>query len=246
VLGQGHFVLAYIYQAESGHLKSHKILMLLGFLIFFSWCAFVLPLPIATVITAVGFLIHFAIDEPRFMGKKHSLFTTLEASPFVLLYSALLSDVILKTHLFYIAVASVVFLMIVYIWLSYVHKRKPDSVTLFYGWWLALTLLAYWIHASSPTYANGLIWFDCLVIVHYLLWYGFYWLKLLNKTFQQTVYIWRVIAVNLVLAVLGIVWISGAAPVLDLFFAPAAYFVWTFVHGVSSMRKDEYKASFQL
>jgi hypothetical protein len=245
VLGWGHFLLAYIYQAEGGHLGYRKIAFLAAMLVFFTWAGLTLPTAVFSVLTTIAFLLHFAIDEPRLLGTKHSIYTTLEALPFVLIYSALLLQVLLNSHNFFLACGLVVLILVGYAWLSYKNKRKPNRTSYSYLAWLLLTIGVYIVSFTIPT-VTILQLFAGLVIVHYLIWYGFYWFKLINKTFIQREYVLRAVLINILVAIFASFWLIGAAPIFSLFFTVTAFNVWTFLHGVSSTRTDELMSSVQV
>jgi hypothetical protein len=245
VLGWGHFLLAYIYQAEGGHLGYRKAVILAGFLAVFTWAAFEVPLSIYVLVTTIAFLIHFAIDETRLMGVRHSLFTTLEALPYIILYSALLMDVLFGLHIFLPSCAAVLVLILGYAYLSYKKKRRPNQASYAFLGWFLLTLAVYGMSLVDP-FISVITLFEGLVIVHYLIWYGFYWFKLMNKTFVQREYVMRAVFLNIFIALLAFLWAIGALPIMAAFFTPLAFYVWTLLHGVASVRKDEFVNSVQV
>jgi hypothetical protein len=243
---QGHFALAYIYQAEGGKLPLRKVIILLGLLAFLIWVALMLPLPVFTFITAIGFLIHFAIDEPRFMKTRHSLFTTLEALPFIIMYSSIIADVTFAVHTFPIALALSLVVLCIYAAVAVVRKRRPNIVSYFFLGWFLVTLAANAIYYSQPSYVVAWVWFDCLVITHISMWYGSYWFKLARKPVIRMEFVLRACVINCVFLFLGYLWTIGLVPLFFVLFAPASYYVWTFLHGFATFRKAEWIDSLSL
>src|SRR5690242_3105320 len=83
VLGQGHFMLAYLYQAEAKKLPRRKLALLAGGFAFFVWLIYTLPPAWGAFVAAVAFLIHFGVDEIRLTTNQYSVYAALEVIPFI-------------------------------------------------------------------------------------------------------------------------------------------------------------------
>src|SRR5665213_1547651 len=66
VIGQGHCLLAYLYQAESGKLPPKKLAFLAFSLALLCLIGFFVSLSTFYFCVATFFLIHFSLDEVRF------------------------------------------------------------------------------------------------------------------------------------------------------------------------------------
>jgi hypothetical protein len=240
VLGQGHFLLAYVYQGEAGKLGARTGTILLGMLLFFLWCAYVLPYSLATFLAAVFFLIHFSLDETRLFNNKHSLYTLLEAAPFVILYAALYADAAFLTHTFFWALIVSALIVGAYALLSRSQRRRPNETSYAFFSWTLLALVAYVI--DQATHPGAFVWFLLIVVVHISIWYGVYWYKLAQRPAARSTYMTRAVLINLLLGLLAFLWLSHGLPILDLLFAPILFNVWASLHIFASLRGNELRA----
>ncbi len=246
ILGHGHFMLAYIYQAEGGHLKSRKMLILVGCMLALSWLSLLISITLFAFITGFITLLHHAVDEIRFMNVKHSLYTTLESLPFIFVYTSIFADASFHSSTFWFANVLVLAVIVVYATLCVRTKRSPNVSSYASLVWLCITLAASVFYQLHPSYANAWLWFDALVLVHYFTWYGFYWFKLMNKTFVQTEYVLRAAIINIVFLILGVLWLTGGVPILGVLFAPAAFLAWSLLHCIGTYRNYEWATSLKL
>lgn len=244
VLGQGHFLLAYWYQADGGKLGSRKVLYLLAALAAVAYVGSVVPFPVFGFLTGAGFLIHFAIDEARIVGGKHSLYTTLETLPFFIVFVGVLANGHLHQDWFAPVLALAALAVLTYAGLCLAKKRFPNATSyVFYGWTL-LTLFAYVGTHGDPALAARVAW--GIIIVHYFVWYGIYWFKLSAKPAERTLYVLRSVLLNALLIFVAAVWYQGVTPVFALLFTPLAFNVWTLMHGFSTLRPEEFVRSARL
>ncbi len=248
VLGQGHFLLAYWYQAEAGKLDGRKIALLSGGFSFLLWLVLLVPVSYYNFITGAGFLLHFALDEGRLLNKKHSVYTALEALPFMLIYGAMIAEGYLSLHILPYMAGLSVLAIICYVVLCVRNKRAPTTTSYAFFSWAVLSIILYFLAQKFvPGYA--IMWFWGLILVHYLIWYAVYWFKLSERTEQKpqrTEYIWRVVALNLALVFLAVLYLLNVIPLLDLLFGVGAFNVWTLMHGFSSIRPKELRDLFRI
>ncbi|MGH7175724.1 MAG: hypothetical protein ACREGR_05210 [Minisyncoccia bacterium] len=240
VLGQGHFFLAYLYQIEAGKWTPRRTAILFAWFALILWALVQFPVVVAAFITGVGFLVHFALDEARLLSEKPTLYTTLESMPFVALYSALLSDALLKTHLFWPVFFGALGIIALYGIVVIARRRKPNAASYAFAGWFLVTLVVHALWPTAPSFP--LIFFWGLVLVHYSIWYGVYWFRLEKQPARRTDYIQRVALVNVFLVLPLFLWTLGGVSFLFLLFAPIMFDVWTFHHGIASLRGNEESA----
>lgn len=238
VFGQGHFLLAYLYQFEGGHLGPRRLIVLAAVLALVWWVGCHIPLEVFGFLTGLGFLIHFSIDEARLLNGAHSLFTSLEAIPFIAIYGAIIAQAYLGITVMPFAMLIAILAVVVYGVLCRQYRRKPNATTYAFIGWTLLSLVLY-LCVDQVFSIPAIVWFWGLVIVHYAIWYAVYWYKLQHRHEIRTRYVWRVVLLNVGLMLAAYVWLAGRAPFLALIFAPLAFNVWTFMHGLASLRKQE-------
>ena len=237
VLGQGHFMLAYLYQAEAKKLPPRKLIILLGAFAFFTWLVFTLPPLWSVFVAAVAFLVHFAIDEVRLTTNRYSLFTALESAPFVLLYGALFADTLFgsSTFLWALCVAGVFLFALAA--LSFSKKRAPNLASYVAFAWILLTLVAY-VLFKEVAHFNPLLLFWGIVLIHISIWYDAYYVRLKPLPAKEKEYLLRTALLNALLIVCAFLWMSGFS-FFDTLFAPLFYYAWALLHIASSFRGNE-------
>ena len=247
VLGQGHFLLAYLYQAEAGKLTKQRIVSLVAAFFFLLWAIFTLPYLIASLLTALIFGVHFCLDEARILNRRHTLFTTLESLPFFLLYAGMYADMIFVIpSLFYATVCVALIAALVYrIVAQYAGQKSSKSTYTFAAWAVCAFGLYLAYHLIAPT--NTLTWFwfalMSMVLLHYYIWYGVYWYKLASAPTARRLYVARAVAINALLVLLAFIWIKGPFPPFSFLFAPLFFNLWTYLHIIASFRSGEFKAA---
>lgn len=247
VLGQGHFFLAYLYQAEAGKLTRERIVYLVAAFFFLLWAVFTLPYLIASLLTALIFGVHFCLDEARLLNGRHTLFTTLESLPFFILYGGMYADMIfVLPSLFYATICVALIALLVYrIVAQYAGHRATKSTYTFMIWAAFAFGLYLAYHLIAP--ANTLSWFwfalMSMVLLHYYIWYGVYWYKLASAPKARRLYVARAVAINALLILLAFIWVEGPFPPLSFLFAPLFFNLWTYLHIIASFRKGEFKAA---
>ena len=245
VLGQGHFFLSYIYQIEGKHMSMRKLTILVALFAGMWWLASVISLDVLVVLVGLGFMVHFTMDEIRLLSGKHSLYSTLEGLPLVLVYSAMISDAFLHSMFFPYACAASVLILAVYAFLALRAHRRPNALSYLLFGYLAVSLVLYGAaHVFAPT--KQIQWFVGLGLVHYFIWYGYYWFKLKARPAALTIYTVRVLVLNLVLVIGVLFWLHSSAALLALFFSPTAFEVWIAMHGFATFRLRDYGAAVRL
>jgi hypothetical protein len=247
VLGQGHFLLAYLYQAEAGKLTRERIVYLIAAFFFLLWAIFTLPYTIASLLTALVFGVHFCLDEARLLNGRHTLFTTLEALPFFILYGGMYADMIFVRPSFFSATvcAALIAALVYRIVAQYAGQKAGKSAYAFAAWGVCAFGLYLAYHLIAP--ANTLTWFwfalMSMVLLHYYIWYGVYWYKLASAPQARRLYVARAVAINALLILLAFIWIEGPFPPLSFLFAPLFFNLWTYLHIIASFRSGEFKAA---
>jgi hypothetical protein len=245
ILGQGHFILAYVYQIEGKHLGWKKFLVLVAIFALVCWFGLHTSYVLFTAVIGVAFMIHFCMDEIRLLSGKHTLFTTLEALPLILIYGGIILDIFFNAHLFWYALALSIPVLLVYVFLSLRYHRTPNAVSALFLGYLLVTLLLYGLAQGLSSWSL-FQWFIGIAFVHYFIWYAIYWFKLRHEPARRTTYVMRVALIIGLLGVGVVAWSLGPVSILALLFSPIMFDVWVTMHGASTVRFREYVAAFRL
>jgi hypothetical protein len=245
VLAFGHLALAFWYQREAGKWEGRRFwygIALLVLLVVASSHSFELFL----LFTNFIFSVHMMLDETHLLGGKPSLIRTLEGAPFVLLYTQLFAWALFGVSYVVPALGIVVAILLSYVVLSFRLRRTPDRVSIGNFAWggIALALTAA-VSVFGPFIAPY-VWFYALGMVHFFIWYGEFFRKVAHDAPRKTRYLSRVLAMNIVGAILLVIFLHARAPVLALLFAPVFVNAWTVWHIITSIRGSTVRASFAI
>src|SRR6185295_8252965 len=142
-VGFGHFGLAFRYQAEGKHLTHTKLLILAVSFVLIMVIAFTEPFTILIFINGIGFITHFCLDEARLLNGKHSLYTTLEALPFLVFVTGIFAEAYLIEDWYTPAMLIAGITVLIYVALMIRSGRIPNATSYsFYAWGL-ITFVAY-------------------------------------------------------------------------------------------------------
>lgn len=237
VLGQAHFLIAYLYQYRAGKMKkSMKVwypIVLLPLLVL----GFFGQLIALALLATIFFAIHFAQDEIFLAGKETSLFTSLEVLAFVLVLVGVVVDLILMTSfvMYFFALAALTLVVYAYFIFSkkYIFTRVSIyllSITFFLS---LVTLLGY--HIPLEKIIGGVI------LLHFSTWYINYFFKTKEIPSYRKQYLTRVVIVNVIAIGSYFIFIQTGLGIFNYFFALIYFYVWTMMHILSSVRLADYK-----
>lgn len=236
VLGQGHFLLTYLYQWKAGKVGI-TYLSLYALALCALWAGFAFipdPLSWSYLIAGTIFSIHFFVDEMHINKMALSLEQKLVGFAFVLMYSGLLFDALyaFEAPLLLSALAFVACLPLA------IEKIRARSISgaemFFFGSILVLAALLYSQISIHITLALGFI-----ILFHYVRWYLFYFFRFIEEEGRSRFrrYLIDVGVTNaLVIALfVGYFYLPQLA-FLRFLFRPEYFFAWTILHVVFSIR----------
>ena len=251
VLGQGHFLIAYLYQARAGKIgPSYAIRYLF-------WVAVILSIyrlhPFAaglTTIATIYFALHMAVDElylTRYPLKLNQSpvhgARVLEMLPFIVVYAAAVSDAMLAHGAWLqfpalagpaLTVAKVAYLA--YLLLLALTGYRPDRLSVYLlsvGACLSLSSQLGWLEQVPAPKLSGFI-----ILFHYFNWYLHYFLSLTAPL--KGTYLKQVVSLNLV--VVALYRLVGATGLGWILFQERNFYVWTLLHLITSTRPADLKA----
>lgn len=236
VLGQGHFLLTYLYQWKAGKIGV-IYLFLYAFALLVLWAGFALipdPLSWSYLIAGTIFSIHFFVDEMHINKMTLSLEQKLVGFAFVLMYSGLLFDALyaFEAPLLLSALAFVACLPLAIE--KILTRRISGAEMFFFGSVLVLAALLYSQISIHITLALGFI-----ILFHYVRWYLFYFFRFIEEEgrprfgrYLIDVGITNVLVVALFVAYFYLPQLSF----LRFLFKPEYFFAWTILHVLFSIR----------
>ena len=234
VLGQGHFIGAYIYQFLAGRLAWWKVVLYASLFVLL-WAMFIntRSLNLLLALTAVVFSAHFIWDSSRILGNRELLPAVITRLPPFMFFSAFVVERIYGTQLILFATLFTVLMFGVYIFCIALKRFRYDASDLLFiggtfGFWLLIT-----INQNLSTW----IAFGFIILYHYIQWYVFYWKRCANDKEKLHKYIRNILISNAVAILAFFFWkISNTSGVMKYFFEPEHFYLWTLVHIVSCIR----------
>lgn len=235
VMGQGHFLLAYLYQWRAGKIGATYI----------SIYAFVLgalllglvyvPFPYLWTFVFAGsvFSIHFVMDELFISGLVPSLERVLLCAAFAVSYSILLVRSAYGVTI--PGVAIFVALLLVPRVLQAIREKNIAAPEMFCLSGIVI-LMCLWFVPKAITLAAVL---GFIIFLHYTRWYFYYFFKLRERgdMARMKKYVWDVVGINaLVFTGLFAFWSYPMFSFLGYLFLPTYFYIWTIMHVVSSVR----------
>jgi len=241
VLGQAHCLLGYLYGYRAGRYSSFFAVVLYAIALVLIYLIGISNeyLFIAAVSSFV--LFHNFYDEMHLSEVKNSRLMTFYFLPIVLslvIYGFCPNLVRYGGRYldFGLFVFSLVPLLIISI------RREFSRYTIYIGFKVAVIGLILFFHLLIV----GRIW-TFLVISHYMLWYVkvAQRLRLKDQLLYKT-YLKEAVIGNVLVIGLWIFSLQNYAPkqIYDYFFSPVAFFAWTLMHVVVTLRVFDYKALF--
>ena len=248
VLGQGHFFLAYFYQARAGKIRPLYVASYLF------WSALILLVywahPFAAGLTAVAtvyFAWHMAVDEfyltqlPLRLGQSPlHLGRWLEMLPLMLVYAAAIVDAMLAhgvwrefPELMGPALQCTSLGLLAYVALIALRGYRPDGRSCYFlvaGGLLDVAAKFGWLQQVPAPKLSSFI-----ILFHYFSWYLHYYLSL--EAVRKRAYLGHVLLVNAL--VLGLYGIFGVQGVGWLLFQEQNFYLGTLMHLISSTRRGD-------
>lgn len=251
VLGQGHFLMAYVYQAGAGKIDRRYLTNFAAWSVFILICYWRHPFPAGlTAIATIYFGIHMAIDELYLtqtpMNLRQSplhLGRLFEMLPLILIYAAAVSDAMLAHGAWLqfpvlsgtaLTAAEVSYLT--YLLLLWPGGYRPDARSLYlivagaglYG----ASRWGYLEQVPAPKLSGFII------LYHYFNWYLHYFLSLVRPL--RGLYLRRVAMINV--GSLSLYLATGTSGPGWIFFQEQNFYLWTLLHLITSTRYTDVKS----
>ncbi|MGE5540708.1 MAG: hypothetical protein ACM3TU_00255 [Bacillota bacterium] len=228
MLGQGHFLMTYLYQWKGGKIGWRYLalyvpaLLLLGYL-----ATYVIPLPALLLVTGSVFALHFFYDEARLYARDNSI------SLGVVWYPALLFFLVLVKLVYGIDVFPAIIIGTLLFILQTARqegKPEPHSSTHRYMLVFATFLL---VLLLAPAFMSPTAVLGAIILYHYMSWYVHYFFRLRDAGRPLRPYLVNGVTVNVVVIALfiGFMVLSGPGQnALGLIFGEQYFYVWTLLH----------------
>lgn len=240
VFGQGHFIAAYYYQWRAGKLTDHWLTFYVaGAAVLFAYAYMTQAFEIIAFVTMVIFLLHHFQDEVLLFGKERSLIRTLEQLGPVIMYTAIIADALFGSYTALYAAYVVLALLVVYGACITVFKTYAPDVL---SWYFTLITVALVYIALANLRIDASALAGLLILNHYVCWYVHFYFRFENNPERLKGYIRDMLVINalVVATFLLFLYVPLSQPLLVWFFAPMYFYIWTILHIVSSVRKNDY------
>lgn len=226
VLGQGHFLLTYLYQYRGGkitpvYISAYLLCLPLAYVV-----AVYLPPTYLLILTAIVFAVHYFYDEARIMtGNNNHLSLLLIVPPILFFINYLLYEQLhIDTFIVTIIIAGVILGLIWYRFGPTPLMQKYVLVT------NAISVLLFILYVRGATVPSELI-LGAIIIHHYTTWYIFQYKKLRLNTDRLSKYLTDVFTVNVALIVGYILFRSNLNfTALDYLYSVNFFYAWTLLH----------------
>ncbi len=237
VLGQGHFIAAYLYRWKAGKIGAayitRYILIFVALIASYEYYRYDFELEI---ITALYFTVHFLVDERYLKGGTPLPKGLLLLLPFFLLFMGYVLDY--RLHLGMsrplVLVSLVISLATV---AAFIARRFVDGILLLYFQILYLLLVAvYPIHDTLPL--NYLI--GSIVLFHYFNWYLHYALRYSADRRKFRSYVYDMLFVNALVLSAYFFFRANDESIFRYFFRPSYFYIWTLMHLVFTTRRSDW------
>ena len=254
VLGQGHFLSAYLYQYKAGKVNRNYILVYLtsaiAIISLYWWNQKYNTL---VCLTTIYFLAHMLWDElyllrlPMELKKSPMcLGRSLEMAPIFLLYSARVTEALFPSYrrgnsLLELALKLCLLVFCGYLVLLIFRIHKVDWKSAYFVLWGSSLAWASYTGLFNQVPTGKLTGF--IIIYHYLAWYFHYFLNLTEKSRKRD-FILRITGINAVVISGYLIW--GQRGPGAVFFRNDNFYIWTLLHLISSTRLGDLKGLFRL
>lgn len=229
VFGQGHFLLAYLYQWRAGKV-GHTYLTL------YATASFVLILGLAClpdiyewslIVAGTIFAAHFFFDE-YFI---HQISTEWKRQSLGVVFIALFCSVLVQSAFGISFATAAIVLAIAAITLFVMGNRETVDI-FFLGCTalLAAMLVIPWILSIE-------VMLGFIVLFHYARWYTHFYFRLRTHAERFREYVRDVVVINgFIVALFAVFVASSRSTILVYMFAPTYFYAWTILHVLFSVR----------
>ncbi len=226
VLGQGHFLLTYLYQFRAGKItRTYLLWYAIVSLLVFSAATY-LPFSLMLVTAASIFAVHYIYDEARLLIGENLRLSLSLITPPMLFFMAYLLYQQYAIDLFPACVLLSLFLVL-RSWYSYGARHLAAPYVLLTNVITAIMLGLYFTDTIVPSE----LLLGAIIIHHYGTWYVFQYVKLRSSPTRLGVYLTDVLAVNAILLFAFLIYLtSGGGTWLQYVFAESYFYAWTILH----------------
>lgn len=235
IVGQGHFLLAYLYMYKANKISLKKLSIYLTIFISFLFIFLVVyDRHILLLVTAMYFIIHYVLDS-FFLNKKHINFYQL---PIFALPYLWIGAIRLSIYAFYIDLSnSLIYLFpLSFIFFPFIIK-KIDGITLLF----ILFPLAVYLSILFKLDWVLFHFLHILFISHYLMWYFYIYISK-DKLFLKKFFL-NFSILHVLLIFLGILYLYSKENLFlgGFIFSDDYFYIWTLMHFVATFRINDFK-----
>jgi hypothetical protein len=229
ILGQAHFIIAYLYQWRGKRMTRGylivALLLLVVFVAYFSLGGTSMPL---LVLISILFSFHFALDELTLHDEQPTPGGLISVGGFTLAFSLLSLIYIFPDVSWLPYTAGLV--GVGAIGLRFLFERTWPARGERYLWFVQTLLFATALYFHLPAHGLAMI-----VIIHVVNWYVAYGVRLAPIKARARQYWLEVLASLAVVASLFLFFLSTHLGVLALFFGIGPYYAWAVAHILLSL-----------
>lgn len=229
MLGQGHFLMTYLYQGKAGKMTVRYLVAYALSLAALAYLAtFVLPLPVLLLVTGSIFALHFFYDEARLYARDNAVSLGLVWYPALLFLLALVKLLYAFDVLPVVVIGT---LLLIFQYARSEGKENPHPSTGRYMSVLSGVLLALLL---TPISISATAVLGAIILYHYMSWYVHYFFRLKDNRRPLRPYLGNGILVNaLVIGGFALYLLSSGGALhtaLDAVFAERYFYMWTLLH----------------
>lgn len=228
VLGQGHFLITYLYQARGKKItKRYLALYIPTALILFFLAATWFSFDALMLLTGTVFAVHFFYDELRLMPTERLAGRLLCLLPPVVMFSAMLARHLVSFDIASVATTLVILFVATLIVVPKTRRLFLSPSSLYVN---SATLLLILIHILKLPVTSEIL-FSFIILFHYGTWYVHFYHKLYPYTAVHGRFVAEVLSINAVIVVGSVLYVSlPSLSYLEYFYEPTYFYVWTLLH----------------
>ena len=230
VLGQGHFLLAYLYKWRAGRIKPSGLTWyLLLAVVIFSLPLFFTPETIF-LLAAVLFSVHFFFDEARILEGEDQKVSLLAMLPPIGLFLSLVAYKELDIDLVPAAIIGSVITL-----LGLLNSKDSTAAANPNVWYVNVFAVFFAFLYLLDVPLSGETIFGAIIVMHIVTWYIYYYHKTYSRLDVNSRYITDVLLINVAILILFFGYVNSESfNLLAYFFEPVYYYCWAMLHIVSS------------
>lgn len=168
---------------------------------------------------------------------------TLEILPFQLLWGALFVKAGYNLALFTPAYILVAILIAIRLVLGLRSSGKLDIASYTLLGWTLLAFLGCLLVERVGMPVPASVWFFGLVTMHFFVWYGDYFRRVMSNEERRTRYMYRVLVTNGVSVILALMFALSGTPILAILFSITFANAWALLHILTSLRPSVLRSS---